>query len=249
MRAVPRSRFGLRRLLSPLVAAMAMAMAACSSDPGPAGESTAAGESAAAATDTDSGDGNEEETAIPSGLLLSDDEEAVAANRRLISASVRPDVEIPTTWPSDIEELYGRYWLYWEAFAAAFGPPAVDPEFGPLEELSSPANWESLREQLAGFESDQVVLVLPEPSASEHLLHLAGAAVLDKAEGDEVVIQDCWIDDFVQVTTDGEVIGEADTATLMNVSMKVVDGEWRVNGISQSSAETEGYDQCASYAS
>ena len=158
---------------------------------------------------------------------------------------VRPTVEIPAAWPSEIEAVYGRYWLYWEAFAAAHAPPGADPTFAPLEELSTPTNWASLQEQLRAFARDGLVLQLPERSITEHLLRLPNGAVLDGGEGEEVVLQDCWIDDFVQRTVDGEVVSEANQATLMNVVMRVVGGEWRVDGVTRASPESDGVDQCA----
>lgn len=158
---------------------------------------------------------------------------------------IRPAVEIPEEWPSEIEAVYGRYWLYWEAFAAAHGPPGADPTYGPLAELSTPANWDSLEEQLRSFAEDGLVLELPVGSISEHLLRLPDAAILTGAEGEEVVLQDCWIDDFVQRTVEGAVVDEAHEAKLMNVVMRVVDGEWRVDGVTRASSESDGVEQCA----
>ncbi|MEM9655386.1 MAG: hypothetical protein AAGA65_25060 [Actinomycetota bacterium] len=158
--------------------------------------------------------------------------------------AVRPEVEIPTAWDSQIEALFGRYWLYWEAFAAAYGPPNADPEFGPLRDLSTPDNWDSLQQQLQGFVEDGLVLVLPDRSVTEHLIRLPDTAVLDSAEGAEVVLQDCWIDDFIQQTVAGEVIAETGEAKLMNVTMMMLDGDWRVAGVTRAAPDADGYDQC-----
>lgn len=158
---------------------------------------------------------------------------------------VRPVVEIPTDWPSEIEAVYGRYWLYWDAFAAAHAPPGADPTFAPLRELSTEANWLSLQDQLHAFAGDGLVLELPQPSITEHLLRLPDAALLEGAEGEEIVLQDCWVDDFVQRTVDGTVVSEAREAKLMNVVMKVVGGEWRVDGVTRASPDSDGVEQCA----
>ncbi len=158
---------------------------------------------------------------------------------------VRPEVVIPAGWPSEIEAVYGRYWLYWEAFAAAHGPPGADPAFAPLRELSTPGNWSSLEAQLQAFADDGLILERPEPSITEHLLRLPGTALLTGDEGEEVVLQDCWIDDFVQRTLDGTVVAEANEAKLMNVTMRVVDGEWRVDGVTRAPADSDGVEQCA----
>ncbi len=157
---------------------------------------------------------------------------------------VRPVVSIPESWPSDVDELFGRYWLYWEAFAAAHAPPYADPSFEQLRQLSTEENWRSLQEQLSGFAEDGLVLVLPPGSVTEHLIRLPNAEVLDKSEGVEVLIQDCWIDDFVQQTVDGAVVEVTKEAKLMNVSLKVVDGQWRVDGVARASSESDGYEQC-----
>ncbi|MEM9561581.1 MAG: hypothetical protein AAGA93_03120 [Actinomycetota bacterium] len=158
---------------------------------------------------------------------------------------VRPEVVIPSEWPSEIEAVYGRYWLYWEAFAAAHGPPGADPTFAPLRELSTPGNWSSLESQLQAFADDGLVLDQPMPSITEHLLRLPSTELLSGDEGEEVVLQDCWIDDFVQRTIDGTVVAEANEAKLMNVVMKVVDGEWRVDGVTRAPQDSDGVEQCA----
>jgi len=170
-----------------------------------------------------------------------EDEERTVSNE---PEFVRPVVEIPAEWDSAIEAVYGRYWLYWEAFAAAHGPPHADPDYEPLRELSTEENWRSLREQLEDFAADGVLLTLPEPSATEHMIRIPNASVLTEEEGAEVILQDCWIDDFVQQTVDGAVIVEGKEAKLMNVVMTVVDGEWRVDGVSRATTESDGYEQC-----
>ena len=67
-------------------------------------------------------------------------------------------------------------------------------------------NWRSLQQQLSEFAADGLVLVVPERSVTEHLIRIPNATLLTKEEGAEVIIQDCWIDDFVQQTVDGEVV-------------------------------------------
>ncbi len=214
------------------VAVLAVALAAASACGGNDGSETAddlgaVGVPAARAGD-DAGDD-------PSGTL-----EVEAAKE-----PVRPVVEIPAEWPSEIEAVYGRYWLYWDAFAAAHAPPGADPDFAPLRELSTEANWASLQEQLGAFAADGLVLELPEPSITEHLLRLPDAALLEGTEGEEIILQDCWVDDFVQRTVDGTVVSEAREAKLMNVVMKVVGGEWRVDGVTRASPDSDGVEQCA----
>lgn len=157
----------------------------------------------------------------------------------------RPIVEIPASWPSEIEAVYGRYWLYWDAFAAAHGPPSADPTYEPLRTLSTSGNWASLQEQLTGFADDGLVLDRPPGSRANHLLRMPDTAVLTGDEGEEIVFQDCWIDDFVQRTVDGTEVSRADEARLMNVVMRVIDGAWRVDGVSQASPGSEGVEQCA----
>lgn len=162
---------------------------------------------------------------------------------------VRPEVVIPTDWDSAVEEVYGRYWLYWDAFAAAHAPPNADPTFQPLRELSTEENWASLQAQLTAFAGDGLVLVLPENSRTEHLIRIPNATVLTKEEGAEVVLQDCWIDDFVQQTVDGQVLLQTEEAKLMNVTMRVVDGQWRVDGVARATAESDGFEQCVTLVS
>lgn len=157
---------------------------------------------------------------------------------------VRPEVVIPSSWDSEIEAVFGRYWLYWEAFAAAHALPGADPSFGPLQELSTEENWDSLQEQLRGFAADGLVLTLPDRTVTEHLIRLPNTAVVAGEEGEEVVIQDCWINDFVQQTLTGDVVEAASEAKLMNVTMIKSDGQWRVAGVTRAAPDTDGYDQC-----
>ena len=187
--------------------------------------------SAPAAGDVETGADQAEE----SNRAGSDDDDLVV---------VRPVVDIPSEWDSAIEAVYGRYWLYWEAFAAAHGPPHADPDYGPLRELSTDKNWSSLQRQLQDFADDGLLLALPEPSATEHMIRIPNTSVLTEEEGAEVILQDCWIDDFVQQTVDGVVVAEGKEAKLMNVVMTVVDGEWRVDGVSLATTESDGYEQC-----
>ncbi|MEM7275530.1 MAG: hypothetical protein AAF547_20810 [Actinomycetota bacterium] len=183
-------------------------------------------------------DGDETTVAVPPAVV------DVSVVGQTLTPPARQTVVIPEAWPSEIEALYGRYWLYWDAFAAAFGPPHADPEHGPLRTLSTDRNWASLSQQLEGFRSDGLVLVLPDRSITEHLIRLPNAAVVDGTEGAEVVLQDCWIDDFVQQTEDGAVVAEAREAKLMNVTMKVENGTWRVDGVTRAATDSDGHDQC-----
>lgn len=158
---------------------------------------------------------------------------------------VRPEVIIPASWPSAIDEVYGRYWLYWDAFAAAHAPPETDVDFEPLRLLSTDANWASLSDELEQFAASGHVLVLPADSITEHLVRVPNVEVLTKDEGAELILQDCWIDDFVQQTVDGELVDEVREAKLMNVVMKVVDGQWRVDAVTRATTDSDGYEQCA----
>lgn len=160
------------------------------------------------------------------------------------AAETRPVVEIPTEWDSEADEVFGRYWLYWEAFAAAYGPPQVDPNYEPLRVLSTDENWASLQDQMQRFVDDEVVLVLPEVSITDHMIRIPNPSVMADEEGSEVVLQDCWIDDFVQQTLDGEVVEQTREAKLMNVTMQVVGGEWRVAGVTEATPESDGYELC-----
>jgi hypothetical protein len=185
----------------------------------------------------------------PSGVALEAGGETVdigsmAVRGTTTTVPVRPVVEIPDSWDSSADELFGRYWLYWDAFAAAHAPPHADPSFEPLRSLSTETNWESLQAQLRGFAEDGLVLALPPDSVTEHLVRLPNAAVFDKVDGAEVLLQDCWIDDFIQQTLDGTVVTATTEAKLMNVVMKVVEGQWRVDGVARATPDSDGYDQC-----
>jgi len=223
---------------APLLGALLLVVGTSACGPGGDAPATASLDAAGSAV------GGEESTAAAGAEGDGEGERSAARTVAVETEPVRPVIEIPTEWPSEIEELYGRYWLYWQAFAAAHGPPGADSTYGPLRELSSPVNWTSLEDQLRSFAADGLVLELPEDSITEHLLRIPNASVLAGDEGDEVILQDCWIDDFVRRTVDGDVVAEAHEAKLMNVVMKVIDGEWRVHGVSRATPESDGYQQC-----
>ncbi len=197
-----------------------------------------------AATTGCADDGGVEAADIPAAVGADQTDDDAGSGQVDVTLPVRPEVVIPDSWPSAVDEVYGRYWLYWEAFAAAHAPPGADPQFTPLRTLSTERNWVSLTDQLSRFAADDLVLVQPPNSITQHLLRAPDTAVLAKAEGAELILQDCWIDDFVQQTLDGRVVSEAREAKLMNVVMRVVDGEWRVDGVTRATDESDGYEQC-----
>lgn len=213
-------------LVVPVALTVAVLVSSCGDAAADRSSETGAGDVAAAAT-------------VP----VSDEAEGVLEVEGE-ATPVRPVVEIPDRWDSAVEELYGRYWLYWEAFAAAHGPPNADPAYEPLRELSTPENWDSLQAQLRSFADDGLILQLPERSITEHMIRVPNAAVISRDEGAEVIMQDCWIDDFVQRTVDGSVLLETREAKLMNVVMTVVDGQWRVDGVTRATTESDGFEAC-----
>lgn len=157
----------------------------------------------------------------------------------------KPDLEIPTEWESDLDEIYGRYLLYWDALGIAMGPPAPDPDYPPLAELAEAALYEELQGQIEERrDSGRVVLEGPD---TDHGLRLPNPAVLTKTEGNEVIIQDCFIDGRIVQTLDGEILDDSVVPKLTNVNLKVIDGEWRVPAVVEALPESSGYQECKDY--
>jgi hypothetical protein len=163
----------------------------------------------------------------------------------------RAEVVIPDDWPSSLDALIGRYLLYWEAYGAAFAPPRVDPEHASLRSLSTEQNWADVEALLARFAADDLVLVRVRSDADHHRVRLPHDVALTGAEGDEVVLQDCWFDEFRPMSANRSATESAPVAasapaapTLLNVVMKVEAGQWRVHGIRRATAASAGYGQC-----
>ncbi len=115
------------------------------------------------AVDSDAGDG-----VTPSSSTST----TVAGATTADGTTEKPDLDIPTEWDSDLDEIFGRYQLYWEAFYIAAGPPVPDIDYAPLLELTAPEAIDDLGEDFEVYEDDEVVLVLPEDSISQHVLRL-----------------------------------------------------------------------------
>jgi hypothetical protein len=161
-------------------------------------------------------------------------------------ADGKPILEIPTEWDSDLDEIFGRYLLYWEALAIANGPPAPTPDYPPLAELVDPEALTELRGQIQ--ENLDAGIVLREAdTATEHVPRLPNPSVLSKAEGNEVTIQDCFVDGRVVESSTGEVLDDAVVTGLLNVKMQVVGGEWLVVGLRDASPESDGFEECRQY--
>jgi hypothetical protein len=158
------------------------------------------------------------------------------------------DLEIPTECDSDLDEIYGRYLLYWDAFLIAMGPPQADPNYPPLAELAGADLHSELILQIERRRDADEVLVDSENSATDHGLRLPNPAVLTKTEGNEVTIQDCFLDAIVGQTVDGQVLDDSVVSDLLNIKMKVIGGEWRVLGIREALPESSGYEECKDYA-
>jgi hypothetical protein len=163
--------------------------------------------------------------------------------------SGKPLLEIPTSWESDLDEIFGRYLLYWDAVLIASGPPEADPNYPPLVELADPALYEEVAAQIQASKEAGEIIYDPENSQTDHGLRLPNPAVLTKTEGNEVVLQDCFINGWVLQTTDGQVLDDSVVAKLKNVKMKVIDGDWRVFGVRDAAPGSSGYQECTDFES
>ncbi|MEM9655443.1 MAG: hypothetical protein AAGA65_25355 [Actinomycetota bacterium] len=160
--------------------------------------------------------------------------------------TVRPELD-PDNWTSDLDEIFGRYLLYWQALQEAFAPPAANPDYEPLVGLVGTEMLADVRGNIATYRDADEVLVIPEGSLDEHVLRLPRPVSLSKTEGAEVVIQDCWVADQRVETPTGELVDELDFPTVFNATMRVIDGEWRVfaNGVAEDGSD--GWDECNRY--
>ncbi len=156
----------------------------------------------------------------------------------------KPDLEIPTEWDSELDEIFGRYLLYWDAFVIAMGPPEADPNYEPLIGLMEAEALADLREQIDETRLAGEIIVDPEDSKTAHGDRLPNPSTLTQSEGNEAVIQDCYVDALVVQALDGTVLNDAVAADLLNVKMKVIDGEWRVFAVRDAAPESSGYEEC-----
>lgn len=158
--------------------------------------------------------------------------------------SGKPDLEIPTEWDSELDEIFGRYLLYWQAIDIALAPPEADPDYPPLKDLAVPAAYDDLHQQIADIKAAGHVYVEPPESTTAHVVRLPNPTFTGKVEGNEVVIQDCYTSAQVRQTIEGEVIDDEVGRRLLNINMLVVDGEWTVLAVVRAGADSAGYDEC-----
>lgn len=158
----------------------------------------------------------------------------------------KPILEIPTEWDSDLDEIFGRYLLYWQALAIAMGPPEPSVEYPPLVELTEPDVLADLELQFVEIRQAGHVLI-EEGTVTEHNPRLPNPSLLSKTEGNAVTIQDCFIDARILQTLDGAVLDDSIVAKLKNVKMEVIGGEWRVSGVRDALPDSDGHEECAEY--
>ncbi len=169
--------------------------------------------------------------------------EVTTATSEVAAEVARPELD-PANWQTESDEIFGRYLLYWQAIDEAYGPPKADPDLPALDELARPEALAEIRENIQAFQDFGELIVVPEDSVEDHILWIPDVVPLDKTEGNEVVIQDCWLQDNVRQTEAGEVLEETFKNQLLNVTMQVIDGEWRLFASVTASDESTGWDEC-----
>jgi hypothetical protein len=160
----------------------------------------------------------------------------------------RPPIEVPTSWDNNRDEIFGRYLLYFEAFDVALGPPFADPD-DPisrpvLEDVLIPEMLADVVATIDSFQEDDVVVVRADDSIDEHILRLPKVQSLGKEEGHKVLIQDCWIQDYMTQTSEGSYLESIKNLRLFNATMEVVDGKWKVRSNIPQEPGDVGYDWC-----
>ncbi|MEM7325132.1 MAG: hypothetical protein AAF531_18730 [Actinomycetota bacterium] len=161
--------------------------------------------------------------------------------------TVRPELD-PDNWTSDLDEIFGRYLLYWQALDEAYARPEADPDNKDLADLVGAEALVDVRADIdQGYLQGGLVLVIADDSLEEHVLRLPRPTSLTKTEGNEVIIQDCWIADRTKETLDGEIIETWSFPTVFNVTMQVIDSEWRVFASVTAEDGSDGWDECNAY--
>ncbi len=160
----------------------------------------------------------------------------------------REQLEIPAEWDSELDEIYGRYLLYRQAFNIAAGPPVIDPDYGPLQELSAGEQAELDREFLEARAAEGVVYLQPENSIGRaEIRPPQGPQVFSKTEGNEFVFSICGVNDDIVQTIDGEVLNDQVQSFFQDIELTVVDGEWRVTGRATRGELREGEEACENF--
>lgn len=161
------------------------------------------------------------------------------------TTTIQPELD-PANWDSDLDEIFGRYLLYWQALDAAYAE--ADPESSALADLIGSAALVDVQADIEqNYLSTGHVLVISDDSAEEHVLRLPRPMALDKTEGNEVIIQDCWVADRTKQTSDGGVVETWSFPTVFNATMKVIDGHWRVFASVTAADGSDGWDECNEY--
>ncbi len=137
-----------------------------------------------------------------------------------------------------------RYESYHHAYLVAAGDPYADPNFEPLQELSTERMNKSDKEFLEKLEKQGEVLQFPvESPIDEHILSdIGGDAVV--VDPNIALFMDCYYSNsyLAKEGSPQKIEAEAETIFYL-VEMKFVDGQWRLNGLSEE-AYWEGEGEC-----
>lgn len=121
-------------------------------------------------------------------------------------------------------EITDRYLAFWDARFEANTEP-VNPDDPRLAEFATGAQLDNVVEETRQRVDAGLALRRPEDSVTERRPRVV------ELDGDEATIQDCAINDSIvyRVAT-GEVIDDSIVTRSVSATMRLVDGEWRLEG-------------------
>lgn len=119
-------------------------------------------------------------------------------------------------------EITDRYLAFWEARFDANTEP-VNPNDPRLAELATGAQLDNVVEETKQRADAGLALRRPEDSLTERRPRVV------ELDGDEATIQDCAINDSIVYRVDtGEVIDDSVVTRSVSATMRLVDGQWRL---------------------
>ncbi len=144
----------------------------------------------------------------------------------------REQVTLPDAFSSPQDEIIATYLLYNELFLVAAGPPFADPDYAPLYEVLTEPHTTSIREALQDLERKGRVEVEPDDRGSHTISFARSNPPLagEKADGQTVTLEDCFVNVTEVRDTNGNVIDDGVVTIEMGVVMKVEGGVWKVSG-------------------
>lgn len=149
-----------------------------------------------------------------------DDDQTAATTSTVVPSSTSTTTDAEAV-RADIEDRYKRFW---EARFEANQPPP-NPDFPGLQEFATGDQLDNVIAETTKNLRDRVALRKPENSVARSSVKVISV------DGDTATLQECVVDDGIVYRYESpskEVVNDAVATHNVEATMRLIDGEWRV---------------------